>query len=111
VGVDRFERGGGELQYAAELLTQVPVERLATLGPVGREQGHERVGGRARGRGAWLEAAIELERAQGVAEESEDEDERDPNRTTSVSLAQRAWPLIDMLRTAAAAEREITWGV
>ncbi len=60
-----------------------------------------------------LEAAIEQERAQGVREESEDEgeDDRDPNRTPAVSLAQRAWPLIDMLRTAAAAEREITWGV
>jgi hypothetical protein len=58
-----------------------------------------------------LEDAIEQERAQGGREESEDEDERDPNRTPAVSLAQRAWPLIDMLRAAAAAEREITWGV
>jgi hypothetical protein len=58
-----------------------------------------------------LEAAVAEERERGGPEEREDEDERDPNRAPGVTLAQRAWPLIDMLRTAAAAEREITWGV
>ncbi len=58
-----------------------------------------------------LEAAIAEERAQGTGDEREEEDERDPGRGPAVTLAQRAWPLIDMLTTAAQAEREITWGV
>ncbi len=43
---------------------------------------------------------------------SEDEDERDDEeRTPVVSLGQRAWPFIEMLKDASAAKREITWGV
>ena len=58
-----------------------------------------------------LEAAIAAERAQPADDEPEDDAQRDPERSRAITLAQRAWPLIDMLRTAAAAEREITWGV
>ena len=59
-----------------------------------------------------LEAAVAKERAQEPPpEEADADDERDPERAQAVTLAQRAWPFIDMLRTAAAAEREITWGV
>ena len=57
-----------------------------------------------------LEEAVELERAQPAVPE-DDEDERDGERPRPVSLAQRAWPLIEMLKAALAAEREITWGV
>jgi hypothetical protein len=59
-----------------------------------------------------LEAAIEEERAQTPpAEDTDADSDRDPSRAQPVTLAQRAWPLIDMLKAAAAAEREITWGV
>jgi Domain of unknown function (DUF1840) len=60
-----------------------------------------------------LEAAIAAEREHPQAEEAgtDTDDDRDPERSPAITLAQRAWPLIDMLRTAAAAEREITWGV
>jgi len=61
---------------------------------------------------AALEAAVAAERAQPRAADDGGGDEaesRDPSR--AVTLAQRAWPLIDMLKTALAAEREITWGV
>ena len=60
-----------------------------------------------------LEAAIAAERAHPQAEEADtdNDDDRDPERSPAITLAQRAWPLIDMLKTAAAAEREITWGV
>jgi hypothetical protein len=60
-----------------------------------------------------LEAAIAAERAHPQAEkaDTDTDDDRDPERSPAITLAQRAWPLIDMLRTAAAAEREITWGV
>ncbi len=60
-----------------------------------------------------LEAAIAAERAHPQAEEADTDNdgERDPERSPAITLAQRAWPLIDMIRTAAAAEREITWGV
>lgn len=62
---------------------------------------------------AALEAAVAAERAQPRAADDDDHGDesgsRDPSR--AVTLAQRAWPLIDMLKTALAAEREITWGV
>ncbi len=57
-----------------------------------------------------LEDAVAQERAQGAAPD-DDEDERDRERPRTVSLAQRAWPFIEMLKAALAAEREITWGV
>lgn len=63
---------------------------------------------------AALEAAVAAERAQGPAE-APDDDARDPDDEArgarAITLAQRAWPLIEMLKAALAAEREITWGV
>lgn len=59
---------------------------------------------------AALEAAVAAERAAAAAEPGED-DERETGRPAPVTLAQRAWPLIDMMRAAHAAKREITWGV
>ncbi|MFP5462827.1 MAG: DUF1840 domain-containing protein [Gammaproteobacteria bacterium] len=65
-----------------------------------------------------LEAAVEAEReAERRAKEStaeaareDDEEGEEKDRTPVVSLGQRAWPFIQMLKDAAAAEREITWG-
>lgn len=59
---------------------------------------------------AALEAAVAEERAAAAEAPGEGEDE-ERGRPAPVTLAQRAWPLIDMLKTALAAEREITWGV
>jgi hypothetical protein len=64
---------------------------------------------------AALQAAIERERTERASDardadrDSADEDEAD--RTPSISLAQRAWPLMDMLRAARAADQAVTWGI
>lgn len=61
---------------------------------------------------AALEAAVAAEPAQATAEQDDARDLDDEERAArAVTLAQRAWPLIDMLRSALAADREITWGV
>lgn len=64
---------------------------------------------------AALQTAIERERteresdARDADRDGADEDEAD--RTPSISLAQRAWPLMDMLRAARAADQAVTWGI
>ncbi|HEY5633767.1 MAG TPA: DUF1840 domain-containing protein [Burkholderiaceae bacterium] len=55
---------------------------------------------------AAIEAAVADERAQAAPEE---EDEN-AGAQARVTLAQRAWPLVDMLKAAAKAERDVTWG-
>ena len=55
---------------------------------------------------AALRAAVAAERAQAAPDDQGEGDE-----PAQVGLAQRAWPLIDMLTAAAQAERDITWGV
>ncbi|RPH45940.1 MAG: DUF1840 domain-containing protein [Burkholderiales bacterium] len=59
---------------------------------------------------AALQAAIDRERDEGGAGQ-EETDDRAREAARSVSLKQRAWPLIDMLRTAHAAKQPVTWGV
>src|SRR5215510_6408738 len=57
---------------------------------------------------AALERAVaddEAIRAQAEAEGAP------PRREGHVSLRQRAWPLVEMLRRAQAADKEIVWGV
>ena len=68
-----------------------------------------------------LQAAIERERAElaaadreARAREGDDPDaerEREAIAARSVSLAQRAWPLLDALRTALKKAQPVTWGV
>lgn len=55
---------------------------------------------------AALEAAIAAETAPA---EDEENDGRDGPR--AVSLRQRAWPMIEMLKRARAEERPVVWGV
>jgi hypothetical protein len=55
-----------------------------------------------------LQAAVEREKAEASGA---DDDEQPRDGPRAVSLAQRAWPLIDMLRTARRAEQPVTWGV
>ena len=58
---------------------------------------------------AALQAAVEREKAEGKAQEDEDEAPRGAPR--AVTLAQRAWPLIDLMQTALRKEQPVTWGV
>ena len=64
---------------------------------------------------AALQAAIERERtergpdARDADRNSADENEAEGPR--SISMAQRAWPLMEMLRAAQAADQVVTWGV
>ncbi|HEV8313802.1 MAG TPA: DUF1840 domain-containing protein [Burkholderiaceae bacterium] len=57
---------------------------------------------------AALEKAVADEEA--VREQAESEGAQ-PRREGFVSLRQRAWPLVEMLRRAHDADKEIVWGV
>jgi cyclopropane-fatty-acyl-phospholipid synthase len=57
---------------------------------------------------AALEAAVAEERGQPAVEEQDEDGRERPRR---VSLGQRAWPFLEMLRDALRAEKDITWGV
>jgi len=63
---------------------------------------------------AALQAAVDEEKATSapaVPDTPEDPDEQAADGRRPISLAQRAWPLIDMLRSAQAADKVVTWGV
>ncbi|MDR2260994.1 MAG: DUF1840 domain-containing protein [Azoarcus sp.] len=68
---------------------------------------------------ARLQAAIDAERARRNAKtpaerETEEESEREAGRggmSATVNLAQRAWPLLDLLQRARAEDAPVTWGV
>jgi cyclopropane-fatty-acyl-phospholipid synthase len=57
---------------------------------------------------AALEAAVAQERGQPAVEEQDEDGRERPRR---VSLAQRAWPFLEMLRDSLRAEKDVTWGV
>lgn len=57
-----------------------------------------------------LQEAIAREKAESThTGDDDDRDHRDGAR--SISLAQRAWPLIELLKSAMNAEQVVTWGV
>ncbi len=61
-----------------------------------------------------LEAAVAAERAQPAPAEEPREADAEPDEAAaarSISLGRRAWPLIEMMKAAAAAGRDVTWGV
>jgi hypothetical protein len=68
---------------------------------------------------AALQAAVDRERSEGGAtslhpasgKAANAADEHEDHAHRAVSLAQRAWPLIEMLRAAQAAGKVVTWGV
>jgi len=69
---------------------------------------------------AALQAEVEREKAElaaaGTNADASDDDQSDPDEralaaSKAVTLAQRAWPLIDMLTAARAADQVVTWGV
>lgn len=57
-----------------------------------------------------LEAAIAQERAS-ASPNADDEEDLPPGAPRRVSLAQRAWPLLELFRTAHAARKRVTWGL
>ena len=62
---------------------------------------------------AALQSAVEREAAGASGEPDADSDEdaaTDPF-TRHVGLKQRAWPLIDLMKAALAADKRVTWGV
>ncbi|GAA4409546.1 DUF1840 domain-containing protein [Quisquiliibacterium transsilvanicum] len=103
------------------VMTQKVAERILAI--IGKEPGSQGIilPDRMPDAIRTLEAAVEAEReaerrakesTKEAAPEDEGEDEgAEKDRTPVVSLGQRAWPFIQMLKDAAAAEREITWGV
>ena len=54
-----------------------------------------------------LEAAVEADRRERGDEDDGEHDLKEPR----VGLAQRAWPLIDMMKRAQADKNDIVWGV
>lgn len=60
---------------------------------------------------ASLQAAVDRERAEGSASRNDRADDGEDEGPRGVSLAQRAWPFIEMLRAAQAAGKVVTWGV
>ena len=54
-----------------------------------------------------IEAAVAAEAAQGSHDDDDDEARREPR----VGLAQRAWPLLAMMKRALAEQADIVWGV
>ena len=56
-----------------------------------------------------LEAAIAAEDA--VRKEAAEDDDAKPGKGDGISLRQRAWPLVEMMKRALAANENIVWGV
>lgn len=60
---------------------------------------------------ARLEAAVAAEKAQRRDADAPAADADDPAAAPAVTLAQRAFPLIEMLRAAQKKGADVTWGV
>ena len=60
---------------------------------------------------AKLIAAVEEEKAQSAASRKQGENESKPGAEQPITLGQRAYPLIEMLRAAAKRNVDLTWGV
>jgi hypothetical protein len=62
---------------------------------------------------AALQAAIDEEKAteQAATADPEPTDPDEPPPPPVISLRQRAWPLMDLLRAAQTKGKEVTWGV
>ena len=56
---------------------------------------------------AAIEAAVEADRREGGVDDDAEPDTKEPR----IGLAQRAWPLLDMMKRAQADKNDIVWGV
>jgi hypothetical protein len=57
-----------------------------------------------------LEKAVAADEAARQQAEDDPENENRPGKGDGVSLRQRVWPLVEMMRRAAAAREPIVWG-
>jgi Domain of unknown function (DUF1840) len=60
---------------------------------------------------AAIEALQAAVRAEEVQAEGDEADEGDASRRAGVSLRQRVWPVVDMLKRAQEARQPVVWGV
>lgn len=60
---------------------------------------------------AALQAAAEREQPPAEIQNETDEDRREALGASHVSLHQRVYPLIELMREAQAADTDVTWGV
>jgi hypothetical protein len=61
-----------------------------------------------------LEAAVAAEAPRGANDDDDDENDRlrtTPRAADHVSLRQRVWPLVEMLKLSLAAKQPVVWGV
>ena len=56
---------------------------------------------------AAVEAAVAADRREHVGDDESPEDAKEPR----IGLAQRAWPLLEMMKRALADKNDIVWGV
>ena len=77
-------------------------------GPRASAQGHHRGRGTCRRPSPRLEAALEAAETAPDTD-AEDGDERAGER--GISLRQRVWPMLEMLRRAMAEDTPVVWGV
>jgi hypothetical protein len=54
-----------------------------------------------------IEAAVAAERREHAKDDESEEDRKEPR----VGLAQRAWPMLEMMKRAQAEKADIVWGV
>ncbi len=60
---------------------------------------------------AALEAAVAADEAARKQKDDENDDEAAPVQRDKVSLRQRVWPLVEMMKRSHAAGEDIVWGV
>ena len=60
---------------------------------------------------AAIEQAVATDEAAGKPADGGDDDEADAAKGGRVSLRQRAWPLVEMMKRSQAEAADITWGV
>jgi hypothetical protein len=97
------------------IMTSVVAERILSI--VGKSTGPKGIISVPELSGAIqsLERAVAEEKASGIGAPSEPKSsqakEEDLNVAHAVSLSQRAFPMIQMMKAALAAQKDITWGV
>jgi hypothetical protein len=98
---------------AADLLMMAPVGDQI-LGLIGREpspQGIIEVGALPAAIEAREKAIAAAEMARQSGKGADDEGEGDERGAVRVGLAQRAWPLLEMMRRSLREQADIVWGV
>ncbi len=93
-------------QMVAERLLQIIGKKAGAQGIITAEQLPQAI--------AALEAAVAAEKAQAATRSAPPEPRAGNSpeeEAAAISLGQRAYPMLQMMRAAAAAQKDITWGV